>query len=312
MRVAVTGGSGFIGSHVVDILIDNGHDVVVIDRLPPQREDVEFAHVDILDLHAVVEATWGCGIIFHLAAVSNVNTAFNDPISTTKVNIVGTNNILEAVRQNRAQRFILASTVWVYAGAHGKWSLTEEEPFYLPDIGHIYVSSKIGAEILCHTYWHLYQVPFTILRYGIPYGPRMREELLIPSLIRKALRGDPLTITGDGTQSRNFLYVEDLAAAHLLVMSERAENQTYNVEGARKITVRHVAETIRQILGEPLDIVYTAARPGDYPGKEVSSAKIRRELGWWPQVEFEEGLQRTLSWFQRTRTVHTSHQEVLV
>jgi len=296
---AVTGGSGFIGSHVVDALKAAGHQVVVIDhRVKPHRPDVEFRDVDIVNLAAVLEATEGCDFIYHLAAVSNVNQAFQQPLYTVELNALGTANVLEAARRNKASRVVLASTVWVYAGAHDN-EVHEDSPFYMPGAGHIYTSSKIAAELFCHDYYQLYQQPFTILRYGIPYGPRMREELVIPIFIRKALAGEPITITGDGSQYRNFVYVEDLARAHLLIMDEHAANKTYNLEGKEKITVRQIAETINGLLGGGVQINYAPARPGDYGGKEVSAKKAKRELGWEPSVNFEQGMKRTVQWFKQ-------------
>jgi UDP-glucose 4-epimerase len=168
----------------------------------------------------------------------------------------------------------------------------------MPGAGHIYTSSKIAGELLCHDYWQLYQVPVTILRYGIPYGPRMRDTLVIPIFLKKALAGVPLTIAGDGSQYRNFVYVEDLAQAHLLAMDEKAVNQTYNLEGMRKVTVREVAETINGLLGGGVKIEYTPVRLGDYAGKEVSSEKASRELGWEPTVDFEKGMRRTITWYK--------------
>ncbi|NIN97187.1 MAG: NAD-dependent epimerase/dehydratase family protein [Anaerolineae bacterium] len=298
MRCAVTGGSGFIGSHVVDQLKGAGHEVVVIDcGVQPHCQDVEFFDVDVVDYAALREATKGCDYVFHLAAVSNVNHAFEDPLRCVAVNIQGTANALEAARQNKAERLVLASTVWVYTGAPGH-DVAEDSPFYLSGAGHIYTSSKIADEMMCHDYGRLYDLPFTILRYGIPYGPRMREALVIPVFLKKAFGGEPITITGDGSQYRNFVYVEDLARAHLLVMDGRAEKETYNLEGMRKVTIREIAETIDGLLGGHVKIEYLPARPGDYGGKEVSADKARRELGWEPAVDFEDGMKRTLSWFR--------------
>lgn len=298
MRVAVTGGSGFIGSHVVDRLRAEGHEVVVIDhRVRPHREDVEFKDVDIVDLSSLLAATQGCEAIFHLAAVSNVNVAFEQPVYTLELNTLATARILEAAKVHGARRVVLASTVWVYSGSPEE-SVDETTPFHLSGAGHIYTTSKIAAEFVCHDYAKLYKVPFTILRYGIPYGPRMRDELLIPIFIRKALKGEPLTMSGDGSQHRNFVYIDDLARANVLALSPKAENRVYNLEGPRRVTVREVAETIRKILGPQVRIERTPPRPGDYGGKEVSARRIREELGWVPQVEFEEGMRRTIAWYQ--------------
>lgn len=299
MRSVVTGGSGFIGSHVVDHLVDAGHEVLIVDRgVRPHREDVEFADVNVADFPTLLEATKGADYISHLAAVSNVNHAFTDPLRCVQFNALGTVNVLEAARRNKVRRVFFASTVWVYTGSRDS-HVREDSPFYMPGAGHIYTSTKIASELFCHDYWKLYQQPFTILRYGIPYGPRVREELVIPIFLKKALAGEPITITGDGSQYRNFVYVEDLARAHILALDPVAENQTYNLEGMRRITIREVAETISQLLGGSAKIEYLPARPGDYAGKEVSAEKARRELGWEPVVDFEEGMRRTIQWYKR-------------
>ena len=297
--VVVTGGSGFIGSHVVDALVDAGHQVTVVDhRIRPHRSDVNFEDVDLMDLSSVLVATKGAEHIFHLAAVSNVNYAYKYPVYSASLNVMGTAHILEAARINGAQRVYFASTVWVYNGAPNEKPADETVPFYLEGAGHIYTSTKMAAEMMCHNYSQLYRVPFTILRYGIPYGPRMREELLIPLFIKKALNGEPLTISGKGEQYRNFVYVRDMAEAHVLAMKESAVNQTYNLEGTRKVTVLEVAEGIRKILGHAVKLDCVPARPGDFGGKEVSANKARVELGWYPTVSFEDGLSRTVDWFR--------------
>jgi UDP-glucose 4-epimerase len=299
-KVVVTGGSGFIGSHVVDALADAGHQVTVVDhRVPPHRSDVGFEDVDLMDLSSILAATKGAEHIFHLAAVSNVNYAYKYPVYSTALNVMGTTHILEAARINGVQRVHLASTVWVYNGAPDGKMVDETVPFYLEGAGHIYTSSKMAAEMVCHNYSQLYKVPFTILRYGIPYGPRMREELLIPIFIKKALNGQPLTISGRGEQYRNFVYVRDMAEAHILAMKDSATNQTYNLEGQRKVTVLEVAEGIKKLLGDQVRLEFVPARPGDFGGKEVTAGKAHRELEWYPIVSFEEGLKRTVDWFRQ-------------
>jgi UDP-glucose 4-epimerase len=298
MKVVVTGGSGFIGSHVVDALVDGGHQVTVIDhRVKPHRTDVNFEDIDLLDLSSVMVATREAGHIFHLGAVSNVNYAFKYPAYSTALNVMGTTNVLEAARQNGAERVHLASTVWVYNGAPDGVPADEAVPFYLNGAGHIYTSTKMACEMLCHNYGQLYDLPFTVLRYGIPYGPRMREELLIPIFLKKALAGEPLTISGDGSQYRKFIYVTDIARAHLLAMQDCAKNETYNLEGLEKVTVLEVAERIRDLLGEHVKITRMPARAGDFGGKDVSAEKAERELGWKADVVFETGIKTTAEWF---------------
>ncbi len=297
-KAIVTGGSGFIGSHVVDALKDAGFEVTVVDyRVTPHRQDVNFENVDLMDLSSVLSATRGAQHIFHLAAVSNVNYAYKYPVYTTALNVVGTANVLEAARINDVSRVYLASTVWVYNGCPNNGTVNESTPFYLDGAGHIYTSTKMACEMICHNYAKLYNVPFTVLRLGIPYGPRMREELLIPIFLKKALNGQPLTIAGKGDQYRNFVYVRDMADAHVLAMSEKAANQTYNLEGLRKVTVLEVAQGIKDILGDRVKIEFVPERPGDFGGREVSAEKAKIELGWEATVPFEEGLRRTVEWF---------------
>ena len=210
MKVAVTGGSGFIGSHVVDRLLDAGHHVTVLDTRPPHRRDAAYRDTDVLDLAGLVRATAGCDAVFHLAAVSNVNDALADPVGTFELNVTGTGRVCEAARRNRVGRVVLASTVWVYASAPGDGPLTEDTPLSPAGTGHVYTASKVAAELVVTSFGELYGVPYTILRYGIPFGPRMREELVIPRFVTSARNGTRITIQGDGLQYRNYIYVEDL------------------------------------------------------------------------------------------------------
>lgn len=300
-RIAVTGGSGFIGSHVVDALVEHGHDVVVVDRRDrPHRADVEYARVDLLDRDGLARALRGAAHVFHLAAFANVDEVHERPVDAMALNVIGTMHVLEAARANDSERVYLASTVWVYNEAPGTRPAGEETPFYLNGGGHVYTSSKMAAEMACHNYRTLYGVPYTILRYGIPYGPRMREELLIPRLIRRARAGLPLEVAGDGSQFRRFLYVEDLARAHLCALDASAADEVYNLEGTRRVTVLEVAELVRELVGAGT-IEFVPGRTGDFAGRDACSAKAERDLGWRPLVDFEDGLRRTVAWFSERR-----------
>jgi UDP-glucose 4-epimerase len=298
MRTLVTGGGGFIGSHVVDRLVAAGHDVHVVDLRPPHRPDVGHIPADINDLDALVTAFEGADAVFHLAAYADVNDVSRDPVDATDANVVGVAKVWEACRRNEVKRALLASTVWVYNGAadDGDGPLDEDAAFRLDDLGHLYTSSKVAAEMVAHSYKTLYDQEFTILRYGIPYGPRMRDALVIPKFVGMALRGEPLTIQGDGSQYRNYVYVEDLAEAHVLALRPEAANQTFNLEGREKISIRAMVESIGEALGRPVDVTYTPARTGDYGGREISAAKAERVLGWRAGVPFTEGLRRYVDW----------------
>jgi UDP-glucose 4-epimerase len=298
MRTLVTGGGGFIGSHVVDRLVAAGHDVGVVDLRPPHRPDVGHIAGDINDLDALVAAFAGADVVFHLAAYADVNDVSREPVDATDANVVGVAKVWEACRRNQVRRAVLASTVWVYNGAadDGDGPLEEDAAFRLGDLGHLYTSSKVAAEMVAHSYRTLYGQEFTILRYGIPYGPRMRDALVIPKFVGMALRGEPLTIQGDGSQYRNYVYVEDLAEAHVLALRPEAANQTFNLEGREKISIRAMVESIGTTLGRPVDVTYIPARTGDYGGREISAAKAERVLGWRATVPFAEGLRRYVDW----------------
>jgi UDP-glucose 4-epimerase len=296
MKVGVTGGCGFVGSHVVDKLKDARVDVRILDSVArPHRDDVECVQVDILDQDALDAATRGLDVVYHLAAVADVNNVVADPAGSVALNILGTTRVLEAARRNQLRRVVLASTVWVY-GAAREERVDERSCFDPALTGHVYTTTKIASEMLCHDYRTLWQVPFTVLRYGIPYGPRMRPSLVIPIFIRKALSGDPMTVAGDGSQHRKFVYVEDLAEAHVLALAPEAENQTYNVDGSEEVSILRIAETVRRLVGGK-GIEFVPARAGDYGGKQVSSAKAAREIGWTPKVDFDTGMERTVQWF---------------
>jgi UDP-glucose 4-epimerase len=282
----------------VDALRAAGHEVVVFDREPPRHVgDVEFQAGDIVDLEAVCAAIECVDYVHHVAAVANVNHAFDRPLDCVQVNVLGTAHVLEAARRANVKRVFLASSVWVYSGAL-QTQVSEHTPLHMPGPGHIYTSSKIVSELVFNDYAALYNVPVTIFRYGVPYGPRMRTELLIPTLLERALSGQPLLVSGDGSQARNFVYVEDLARAHVLGLADGCANHTFNLDGGRPITVLEVAEAVRRLLGSNVSIEHLPARPGDYAGKLVSQEKTARIMGWEDTTPFEEGLRRTFEWYQ--------------
>ena len=299
-RIGVTGGSGFIGFNVVNRMMAAGYDAIVLDVRPPLRPDVTYRKVDVLDLGSLVQATRDCQTVFHLAGVSDAIDALRNPVGAVRVNIAGTANVFEASRRNGVGRTVLASTAWVYAGARGDVPVDEEAPFHLPSAGHIYTSSKITSELIAHNYKELYDTPFTILRYGDAYGPGMSEELVIPRFVRMALNGETITVHGDGSQFRNFVYVEDLADAHVLALSSDAENEVFNLKGPEPITIRQVTEAIGDALGISFAVEFREAVPGDYAGRVISGDKARRSLGWAPETSFAEGLRRYIDWYSQT------------
>jgi UDP-glucose 4-epimerase len=295
MNIAVTGGSGFIGSHVVDKLVEAGHSVRVLDGSPPQRSDVHWQPCDITRLSQVEGALTGCDAVFHLAAMANVNDVARAPAESVDLNVMGTATILEACRLAGNMHFVLASTVWVYEAADGT-EVDESTPLRPDGVSHLYMAEKIASEMLAHSYGKLYNFPTTVLRYGIPYGPRMREELVMPIFIKKAVKGEPLTINGDGLQYRNFIYVEDLADAHVRVIDRHATG-TFNLEGPREVAIIELAEAVCRAVPSNGGITRTEARGGDYRGRVVSRQRAKDVLDWEPATSFEDGFERTLGWF---------------
>jgi UDP-glucose 4-epimerase len=298
--IGVTGGSGFVGSHVVDALLRAGHEVRVIDPKPPvQGERVDWAEIDMLDHDSMTDALKGVGPVFHLAAMADVNNIVADPAESVWVNAYGVARVLESARRADTGRVILSSTVWVYAATHGN-EVDETTLFDLDTERHLYVSEKIAAEMFCRDYATLFGRPFTVLRYGIPFGPRMRSDLVIAAFLLRAMRGEPLRIDGDGKQERRFVYVEDLARAHTLALNPVAKNRTYNLEASEAISIRELAETVQELVGD-VEVTFGPSRPGDYQARVVRSDRAREELGWEPQHTFAEGLRKTLQWYREDK-----------
>jgi UDP-glucose 4-epimerase len=282
---------------LVDKLVSNHHDVTVFDIMRPHRDDIRHLYIDITDLsRTTVTLTGTFDAVYMLAAVADVNDAYRNPVETSEVNIMGVANVLEAARRNGVGRFILASTIWVY-GLAVVTKVDEDTPLKLGNTAHVYTSSKVAAELLCHSYSKLYQQKFTILRYGIPYGPRARGGSVLATFVARALKGQPLTIMGDGSQYRNFIYVEDLVEGNVAALKDVAANKVYNLEGMRPVTVKEVAEIVQKLVGN-VKIEYKETRAADFQGTVVSAQKAKDELGWEPKVSFEEGAKRYIEWYK--------------
>ena len=297
MKVGVIGGAGFIGSHVVDKLIEKGHDVTVFDIMTPHREDARHINIDVLDLTRTVVALAGrYDAVYHLAAMANVNDVYRSPVEAGHVNVMAVANVLEAARRNEVGRVVLASTVWVYDLAAE--SEVDEETLLSPrKVNHVYTATKVAAESYCWAYQNLYGTPITILRYGIPYGPRARGGTVMAAFVQRALRGEPLVINGSGTTTRNYIYVEDLAAGNVAALQEVAANKIYNLEGKRAVSILEVAEAVRKLVKD-VPVEHREAREGDFSGRTVSGKKAADELKWEPQVDLEEGIERYVAWYR--------------
>ncbi|HET9721278.1 MAG TPA: NAD-dependent epimerase/dehydratase family protein [Solirubrobacteraceae bacterium] len=298
MRVLVTGGSGFIGSHVVDRLRARGHEPVIYDLRPSPwhpasgPDAVETVLGSITDREALERALVTCDAVAHLAAVADVNDVHAEPEDAERINARGTVAVLEACRRADVKRVIYASTIWVYSDTE---SDEVDEETLLPPPSHLYTSTKLAGELYCKSYLELYGIDYTILRFGIPYGPRAREAAVIPAFVNKAFRGEPLTLSGDGMQSRRFVYVEDLADGVALGLDEVARNRVYNLVSDENVTIKQIAELVQEIIGNT-EIVYMPARPGDLGTKIVSGERARAELGWTASTPFRDGVRKYIEW----------------
>ncbi|MGH2925250.1 MAG: NAD-dependent epimerase/dehydratase family protein, partial [Solirubrobacterales bacterium] len=307
MRVLVTGGSGFIGSHVVDKLLAAGHRARVFDLRPSpyhsDREVEQFAG-DVTDRAALAGAARGCDAIIHLAAVADVGDVVKEPARAERFNAQGTFEVLEVAREEGIQRVVYGSTTWVYSDCEPD-RVDEDTPLLAPS--HLYTATKLAGELYCKSYSELYDVEYTILRFGIPYGPRARDATVMAAFAGKAEAGEPLTVAGDGSQSRRFVYVEDLAEGIVAGLRPEAANRVYNLARDEEVTILEIAEAVSSQVGNT-GITHTPARAADFGGKEVSSRRAAEELGWTAATPFAEGLRRYLDW----RRARTRPQRVLV
>ena len=296
MKILVTGGSGFIGSHVVDVLTAHGHEPRIFDIVPSHYqtpEDVETVVGDLLDLEVLRGAARGCDAVIHLAAVSDVNEVVRDPSRAELVNARGTEVMLEAALLEKISRVLYASTVWVYGGAAGEEPLDEDTSLVAP--AHFYTATKLAGELFCHSFDELYGLGQTILRFGIPYGPRARASTVVAQFVARALAGEPLTVTGDGAQTRQFVYVEDLAEGVVAALDPVAAGRAYNLVGSEQVSVRQIAETVQQLVGD-VPIVHVDDRPADLRSSAISGERAARELGWQVETPFYQGVRRYVSW----------------
>jgi UDP-glucose 4-epimerase len=317
VKVLVTGGSGFIGSHVVDRMRAHGHETRIFDLVPSPYlalDEVDTHLGDLLDIDALRAAMRGYDAVVHLAAVADVAHVLEDPRRAELVNVCGTHVLLQAARAEGVARVLYASTVWVYGqpangnghgphagnGAHPPEPLDEDAPLPLPR--HFYTATKAAGEMYCRAYDELYGVAHTILRFGIPYGPRARPSTVLATFVERALAGEPLTIAGDGTQSRRFVYVEDLAEGVVAALAPAASGRIYNLVGSESVSVSAIADVVRELVAD-VPVVYGPGRIGDATSVEISGARARRELGWQPVISFPDGVRRYVGWLASANEV---------
>jgi UDP-glucose 4-epimerase len=300
VRVLVTGGSGFIGSHVVDRLLRHGHQPRIFDLVHSRRNGsgaVECVTGDILDGSSLRLAMRSCDAVIHLAAVADVNQVALDPLRADLVNTRGTAVVLEAARDQDIRHVVYGSTIWVYDQAPGEQALDEDVLLTSPE--HLYTATKLAGEMYCRAYGRMFGLAPTILRFGIPHGPRARAATVVATFVARALAGEPININGDGSQARQFVYVEDLADGVVAALVEEARGRTYNLVGDETVSVREIAAIVQGLIGD-VEVVHISERLGDLGRVHISSERARAELGWHATTSFADGVARYLAWLAGT------------
>lgn len=321
MRVLVTGGIGFIGTHLCRALLDRGDEVVVLDNLDPFYDvAIKLSNLDALraeggDRLRLIEgdirepshcreALSGVRGVIHLAALAGVRPSIQEPARYMDVNVRGTQILMDAVqqevaRQGQAFPFIFGSSSSVYGG-NKKVPFAEDDPVDGPVSP--YAASKRAGELICHTFQHLTGIPVSCMRFFTVYGPGQRPEMAIHKFTRKIFRGESLPFFGDGTSSRDYTYVSDIVQG-LLAALERAEGyRIYNLGGSDTVTLKRLVETLGEVIGKEPILDPLPDQPGDVPTTNADIHRAEQELGYRREVRLESGLRAFVDWYREART----------
>jgi len=301
----VTGGAGFIGSHIVDRLVQNGEKVRVLDNFSTgKRANIEhnLGEIDLIngsltDMGTVRRAVEGVDYVLHQGALPSVPRSVNDPIGSNDANINGTLNLLVAARDAGVKRLVFASSSSVYGDSP---SLPKHERMP-PDPLSPYALTKLAGECYCRLFTDLYGLETVSLRYFNVFGPRQDPEsqyaAVIPKFIKCMLKGERPVIYGDGLQSRDFTYVENNVEANILACSApRAVGEVMNIACGDRFSLLDLVDIINRILGTSIEPVFEPARPGDVKHSQADISKARELIGFEPKVGFVEGLERLVGW----------------
>lgn len=313
MRYLVTGAAGFIGARVAELLLAEGHQVVGVDNLNDaydvqlkrwrlgrleSNDEFAFHQLDILDEEAMTPV-WrgGYEAVFNLAARAGVRPSVDDPWVYAETNVTGAINLLEGCRRHGISKFVLASTSSLY----GK---DNERPFQeSADISRPlspYAASKGGAEMLAHAYHHLHGLDVSVLRFFTVYGPAGRPDMSVFRFIQWIAEGRPLRLYGDGSQERDYTYVDDIARGTIAAAKE-VGFEVFNLGGDEPVSILTVISQIEELLGKEAEIDQQAPAPGDVPATWADIGKAGSVLGWEPTISLREGLRRSVTWYLEER-----------
>lgn len=310
--VLVTGNAGFIGSHLVERLLDLGHSVVGFDNFDPfydpaiKRRNLavaqahprfEFIEGDLRRREQVDALFAGRRIdrVFHGAARAGVRPSLKDPLLYEEVNVRGTLHLLEASVRHGVANFVFASSSSVY-GEQKKVPFAETDPVDGPISP--YAATKKAGELMCYTYHHLYRLPVTCLRFFTVYGPRQRPEMAIHAFTRAIERGEPLVLYGDGSARRDFTYIDDIIAGVLAALERPHRYEIFNLGESETIEVRELIRRLERVMGKKAIVDERPAEPGDVPVTYADVAKARAMLGYAPSTSIDAGLDRFVAWYR--------------
>ncbi|NCX93653.1 MAG: SDR family oxidoreductase [Gammaproteobacteria bacterium] len=302
--IVVTGGSGFIGSHIVEEGVRRGHDVVVLDNLktgyeknikPFLDQGVTLIKGSIMDHQALEKAFEGATTVFHLAALISVPESMEKKREYFEINTLGTLSVLDMAVKTGVKNVVLSSSAAVYGDSP---VIPKVENMPLQPLSP-YAISKLDGEYLCQLYRRQHGLNATALRYFNVFGPRQDPKsqyaAAVPIFIDKALKGEPITIFGDGEQTRDFIYVKDIVQANYLAAEKGGD--VFNVAWGGKITINELAKTIIQLMNSKSEVVYLPERPGDIKHSMANNQKLVNELGFKASSDLKSGLKATIEYF---------------
>jgi nucleoside-diphosphate-sugar epimerase len=303
MGVLVTGGGGFIGSHLAARLASLGHSVRILDNFATGRRsnvlalggEIELVEGDIQSYERVHNAVAGCEVVFHQAALPSVPRSVADPLTSNATNVTGTLNVLLAARDAGVRRVIFASSSSVYGAAKELPKREDMAPLPVSP----YAVAKLACEGYCRSFGEVYGLETVALRYFNVFGPnqdpRSQYAAVVPNFITAVLINQPPTIFGDGEQSRDFTYVDNVVEANLLAMgADVAPGRVYNVACGQAVTLNQLFAELRELVDSDLEPVYAPPRAGDVRHSLADLARSRHDLGYEPSVELREGLSRSV------------------
>jgi UDP-glucose 4-epimerase len=303
----VTGGAGFIGSHLVDALLSEGHTVRVVDNfstgkrenLAQSRDAIALFECSVTDRPALEEAMRGADYVFHLAALASVPRSVDDPLACHEHNVSGTLNVLLAARDAGVRRVVYAGSSSAYGDVESEFKAED----MLPNPLSPYAAAKLAGEHYCQAFTSVYGLETVTVRYFNVFGPRQDPlstyAAVIPRFVTAMLRGDPPLVEGDGRQTRDFTYIDNVVHGTLLACRvPGVAGQVFNIACGSRISLLAMIDLLNDLLGGSIAPDFGAPRPGDVRHSRAAIAKAQRLLGYEPLVPFAEGLARTLAWYR--------------